>query len=119
MNINIPAETWGAMVGAAVMQSVTPENRDVLIQEAIRHLLTKDTSSFGGGRSPLQKAFDEAVYQEAKTQVAAFVGSQLTEAVESVVRESLVKAFDGERKTKLVENIADAIVKAFRVEDRY
>jgi hypothetical protein len=118
MKLDMPSDQFGALVGAAILQTVTQENRDVLIQEAVTHLLTTDKSySYGGRqRSPLQNAFDYAVEQKAKEVIGQTLDGVLSEKVKEVVEEALVKAFAEERKDKLVQNIADAIIKGFSVE---
>jgi len=117
MKVDIPAETWGAIVGTSVMRAITDENRDVLVKEAITHLLTPEKhSAYGPSRTPLQEAFDTALAQKAREFVRAELDGEIGEKVREIVQESIVKAFDSERRDALVGNIADAIVKAFRVD---
>jgi hypothetical protein len=117
MKLDIPADQFGSLVGAAIMQTVTQENRDTLVKEAIQHLLTP-VKGYGSNppKSPLQNAFDYAVEQKAKDVIGQTLDGMLSEKVKEVVEESLVRAFAEERKDKLVQNIADAIIKGFSVE---
>ncbi len=119
MKVDIPAETWGAIVGTSVMQAITNENRDVLVKEAITHLLTPEKhSAYGGNRTPLQEAFDIALAEKAREFVRAELDGKIGDQVQEIVKDSIVKAFDSERRETLVANLADAIVKAFRI-DKY
>ena len=120
MKLDIPEDQFGALVGAAVMQIVTQENRDALIKEAIAHLLApSEVHSYGARkRSPLQAAFDFAVQERAREFISQTLDEKLKEQVKAVVEEALMKAFDIERRHKLIDNIADAIAKGFAV-DRY
>lgn len=118
MKLDIASEQWTQLVGAAVMQTVTDENRDALVKEAIVHLLSPDKaySAYGRDRSPLQKAFDDAVREHAAKHVGEILNEKLNTKVREVVEEALVKAFSEARRARLVENIADSIVKAFRIQ---
>lgn len=117
MKVDIPEEQWGAMVGAAVMSAITDENRDTLVKEAITHLLTPEKNhTYGRNRSPLQQAFDCAVANEARKCVADQLDSELGGKVSQIVQEAIAKAFADERRLKLIDNISDSIVKAFRVD---
>jgi len=118
MNIEIPAEQWGAMIGQAVMQSVTEANRDLLVKGAITHLLTPEKhSAYGQQRSPLQQAFDVAIAKAAQDEVRKRFDELLAPKVQEIVEESLIKAFESGRRETLINNVADSIVKAFRVAD--
>jgi SpoVK/Ycf46/Vps4 family AAA+-type ATPase len=118
MQLDIPSEQWGALIGAAVMQSVTQDNRDKLVREAVQHLLTPEKDYQGNRRSPLQIAFDDALRVRAGKYIEERIDEYIGEQIRSVVEEALRKAFEEERRMALVSNISDAIVKAFRV-DRY
>ena len=114
MRLDIPQEQFGSLVGAAVMQAITQENRDTLIQEAIQHLLSpsKDTY-YGRTRSPLQAAFDYAVEQKAKEFIGKTLDEMLAGKIKSITEEALLKAFADDRRDKLINNIADAILQGF------
>lgn len=117
MNIDIPQEQWAAIVGSAVMQSITDENRDTLIKEAVTHLLTPQKhSAFGRQRTPLQEAFDLALQQKATEYIREQFEGELGEQVKTLVQEAVVKAFESERRSELVVNITAAVVKAFRMD---
>jgi hypothetical protein len=119
MDIKIPQEQWGAMIGAAVMASVTQENRDALIQEAIKFLITGERNSYGN-ISPLQQAFNQAVRHEALKVIEAdaTANSELTKLVRGVISDAVEKIVVGERREKLVDKVADAIVAGLSL-DRY
>ena len=119
MKLDIPAEQFGSLVGAAVMQTVTQESRDALIKEAITHLLTKSSDYSGRSRSPLQAAFDWAVQEKAKEVIGQTLDGMLSDQVKTIVEEALLKAFADERRQKLIDTIADAIIKGFSVDNRY
>lgn len=115
MDIKIDQELMGKMIGASVMQSITTEQRDVLISAAVRHLLTPERTNFGPNESPLQKAFNQAVYSFALQFVRAELeseGSEFAGMVRTVIQEATTKALvDG--RGDLVEKVAQAIAKGF------
>ena len=114
MKLDIPQEQFGSLVGAAVMQAITQENRDTLIQEAIQHLLSpSDNSYYGRKRSPLQAAFDHAVEQKAREFIGQTLDEMLAGKIKSIAEEALLKAFSDDRRDKLINNMADAIVQGF------
>ena len=117
MHVELPKEQFGELIGAAVMQSITQESRDTLIKAAIQNLLAKpDPSGYGEKLSPLQKAFNSAVYTCAVEIVRQKIEAELSDKIKDVVSEALEKAFTSERKDQLVNNMTEAIIKGFRVD---
>jgi hypothetical protein len=119
--ITIPQEQWGAMVGAAVLQTVTSENRDTLIKEAIRYLLVPSKNDWDRGITPLQIAFDEALKIEANKILQSEISkdSGILSEVRKMITEAVEKATTGERRGKIVDKMADALAAGLRLEDRY
>lgn len=107
-----------AILQAAVMTAITPENRDKLIASAVTNLLSKETGTWDK-RNGLQKAFDEAVHYTA----VAIVKDQLEKdeafgaKVKTLIADAVEKAFGKDRQV-VVDALADGIRNALRGRDR-
>ena len=122
MELKFNDAQMGEMIGAAVMQQLTQESRDLLIKNAITHLLTPAGNSVYGSKaiSPLQEQFNYQVTNFARKFIEEqLVGdSELLDRLKAVVVEATNKVFLTEdTRTKLVNKMADAIVAGFG--DRY
>jgi hypothetical protein len=118
--IDIPQEQWGAMIGAAVMASITNDNRDKLIRDAVTALLTPSGSSWDNKKSPLQIAFEQAVNAQARLIVDAELNGnqEIQSRVRAILAEALDKALTGDNREKLVNRMAEALIEGFNI-DRY
>lgn len=61
-SINLPGEAFEALVQKAILDSLTPEQRENIIAQALKFLVTPQESGYYGKRveSPLQHAFQTA-----------------------------------------------------------
>lgn len=115
MNVNIESEVFGQMVGAAVMASITQEQRDLLIKQAITHLLAPTAGNYGQNPSPLQKAFNQAVENYARKFVEKEMEAdgEFAAKVKSVLVDASDRVLTGEGRGKLVEKMSNAIADSF------
>lgn len=62
MEIKLDPEAVASIASAAILQSLSAEQRDEVIKQAVSALLRPDEGrGFGSGKTPLQKAFDSAI----------------------------------------------------------
>ncbi len=116
LNLNIDSDALGLMIGGAVMDQITPEQRDLLIKTAITHLLNPEPSYSGnaGTASPLQKAFNRAVEQFATKYATEQLADhqEFQKQVRQMFEEAAQRVFVNDRE-KIVGKIADAMASAF------
>lgn len=68
-DIKIPEAEISALLSKAILDSLSKETQEKLVQGAIEYLMTKvsgDRYSYGAGKTPLQTAFEEAMGQTAR-----------------------------------------------------
>lgn len=65
--ITIPTDAMQAIVQKAIMESLSEDQRAVLIETALKYLLTETRTSYGRSPSPLESAFNMAVSEAAHT----------------------------------------------------
>lgn len=113
--IKIPDDQMQQIVSAAILSTVTEENRETLIKQAIASLLAPSTSSYDMGKSQLQSAFSRAVQQKAGSIINEMIapGSQLYDKITELIKDATMKAFNDEARQKMVESIASSIGRAF------
>lgn len=119
-NITIDTEAVRELVARGIIDAIGPEQRDLVIQQAVQALLEapKDTYGRVSGDTPLQQAFNNAVRQiatdvvkdylnvdEVKTQVR----QKIVEVVEQLLTEqnwhvSAIGYAFGERLTEMLRN---------------
>lgn len=112
-SFNLDPETLSALVQKAVLDMITPENRDELIEGAIKHLMTTPTrtNQFSGAptRSPLTEAFEGAVHAAAVKYVREAIEAdpKVAEAIRAVVH-PLVADLCADNYDGLPQAIGDA-----------
>lgn len=122
MDIKLDEEQLRTVVSGAIFKTLDEQQKDLLIQGAIQHLLTvpPSTNSYDRRKSPLMEAFNYAVNNVAKTVAVEMVTKD--EKVKSTITDLVHKAMDNlldpERNSKVVDSITDAIVKGM-TGDRY
>ncbi len=113
MDIKLDPESLKDVVSAAILKSLDDTKRDVMIEAALKHLLTpQGGSAYHKAESPLQTAFNNAVSFVA-TQIAKETlenDSSVKANIQALLNEAFVKVMS-ENREKTVSSIADAIVK--------
>jgi len=114
-NLNLPDDQMREIVSAAILQTVTAENRDTLITEAIANLLRPNSSGYGSKTSLLQEAFNFAVNQKARQILTEMLNTdeKIKAQVSGVIAKAAEKAFNEERKEQMIDSMARAIATAF------
>jgi hypothetical protein len=70
-SLTLDPESIQSIASAAIFDSLSAEARENVVKQAIQHLLTpeKDRNHYNYGKTPLQRAFDQAIYSAAQKAV--------------------------------------------------
>ena len=115
-NLNLPDEQMREIVSAAILQTVTAENRDALITQAIASLFAPNSSGYGSKQSPLQDAFNSAVFAKARQIVIEVLDldETLNNKIKAIIVEAAEKALSDEKRDDMINSMASAIAAGFR-----
>lgn len=110
MNLSLSDSQLKEVVAAAIVAQLTPENREKLIAEAIKNLISPDSSKFSGGTSPLQEAFKYAIQATARELIEKRLAEDDTvkTALNAIITDAL-KAVLTTNREKAVEKMADSL----------
>lgn len=121
-SINLDDKMMEGVFAQAIANTLAKSDREVLIQSAIMHLITKDNSTYGRSISPLTKAFNDA----AESVAVKYIREQLEgdESFKSKCRqmidEATTRVFNTENiREKTIQTMADAIASALTKDNRY
>lgn len=119
MRLELDEAAMKGLVSEAIFQSLDEQKREALIRSALEALLLPNAEGYGRGKSPLQAAFEQALYRKANEIAADALSNrpEITKAVDDLVMDALRK-FMGEKRDEMIEQIADGIRKAI-TGDRY
>ncbi len=120
LKVSLPEAQVQEVVSAAVLKLFNEEQRDTLMQHAIRHLLTPPENRGGYGRppTPLEDAFNTAVSQatrqwfverltgDADTPEKKMLHDALTQVVE--------RMFTGEDGVNVIDVLTEGVSASFR-----
>ena len=101
------------VVSAAILQKLTEEQRNMLIQQAIAALLTPKEKQYGGlGETPLQTAFSQAVFDVARDVVKDQITKdpKFVNTLGTIVTMALAKAM---AQDELVDGMASLFAQTF------
>ncbi len=115
MQLDLKDEDLRKLVSEAILRSLDEKKREAMISEAIKVLLTADTSRYSSGRSPLQDAFNSAVRIFAEEEVRKSLQSDpaVSEKIKGLIADAWTKFLDGEKRDELVSEIAEKIARSF------
>lgn len=117
-SINLNDEHLTAVVSASILQALTGEAREALITNAIKDLLTKSSSGYGGGdqRSELQKIFSRSVEMVATNIVRKSLeeDENFNAKIKTLISEVTERFFDETQRAALVETLATGITNALK-----
>lgn len=125
MEMKLDDETMQTFVAKVLFDSFTLDQREKLVQQAIKGMLEKPaTTGYGGDRrSVLQRAFDYAAEHVAQRIVTEHLTTDATfiANVKSLMVEATERAFnvDGGGREKMVSAISEAIIAGLRPKERY
>lgn len=120
MNISMNEEQMTALVSKAIFDGLTQEAKDEMLQKALRHLMTKEKSSYGyePKRTPLEEAFQSAARIVAHETATVKLQSDETfkTNIEALFTDLGKKLFEGPLREKLLESMADAVVSGLQAD---
>jgi hypothetical protein len=119
MEFTLKDEQLQDIVQAAVLASITPENRNSLIVEAIKQLLARPVGSNFEKRSQLQQIFDRSAISAAEKYITEALAKDdtFTAEISKLIQDASAKCF-GPNREKMVESLSNHIRLAI-TEDRY
>jgi hypothetical protein len=119
VELKIPEDQMRSLVAGAVMQTLTSESRENLIKTAIMEHLLKPSGKRRNSwdpppQTPLQQAFNNAVYKVAQDVCEEMLKKDdtLKKQVESLYADACKQVFEGEGRQKLVYTLAGTISSA-------
>lgn len=110
MNINIDPKDLESLVSEAILRSLDQEKRDILIKDAIQHLIAPQRNGYGQGQgsSPLQQAFREAVAVVARQECEkALAGDpEVASKIRGLITEAIARVLSSDRREQVVSDMA-------------
>lgn len=113
------------IVAAAIFEKLDATKREELIKSALISLLEVERNQYGNQPSKLQRAFDNAVSDQAGKLVREMLEGESPEAIQvrGRIRELVVKAFDNlfklENPDEIVEKLTKVITDVLTPKQRY
>lgn len=122
--INLDEKAITDLTSAGILAQLGAEQRDRLLKESLVFLLSKRTVGEGWNKkeypSPLQDAFDSALRNTAVGIARTLFETDegIKEKVKSVIEDAVNKALT-EKRDELVDGIAEAVLKGFKIKEEY
>jgi hypothetical protein len=120
LKVSLPEAQVQEVVSAAVLKLFNEEQRDTLMQHAIRHLLTPEDRGrgYGRGRTPLEEAFDTAVNQATRQWfVERLTGDEDTpekKMLHDALSQVVERMFTGEDGANVIDVLTEGVGASFR-----
>lgn len=117
MEIKIDGEAAASLASKAIFDSLDQATRDDVVKQALQYLMTpkkSDTWSSTPGKTPLQEAFDQAIWQVATKVVRDRVENdpEVTARVNELLGPLITKAIDGEAESGYKDALANEVGQA-------
>lgn len=105
----LDSDVMRSVVAKAIMEGITQDNRDVLIETAIESLMKPySTTTYGNEKStPLQDAFNKAVKKASEEVVGLLITDEFKERIKARAEASMAALLDSD--TYLGQKVGDAI----------
>lgn len=119
-DIKFDPESLKAIVAKAIFDSLTPEARVNILQQAVESLLKAGSSERYGAPSVLQQAFNDGVRQVAQAMAHEYVSKDesVQAAIRKLIDDATTRAFaEGPVREKLIQTMVDGMVRAFNPRD--
>lgn len=120
MTLDLSDEQLNTVVTAAVMQSISGESRDKLVQQAIAELLKRNNSGRFDNKSPLENALANAVQSVARTLIEQKLTSdaEFIARIDGLIVDAVRKLTETDRPA-LVDKMAKSLSAWLTDKDRY
>lgn len=102
MEIKLDSEAAASIASAAIFESLSQDQRENVLKQAVQHLLTPEKETrpgyFGNGKTPLQKAFEQALSQAAYRAVEEHVKNdpKINEMIVNMLQPLIMPALEEE-----------------------
>lgn len=118
MEVKLDNLNFQEVFSAAILQSLDNGKKEELIKGAIQSLMTKNGNSYSS-KTPLQEAFERALYERAKDYIASYIDTDPTvkKAILDLINDAVVKITTDARE-KTVGKIAEKIIEGL-YSDKY
>lgn len=113
MSLTISDDAMKSVMASAILQAITKEEREKLIQAALESLLTEKETNYPY-KTKLSRVFDDAVHVFARKHVEEMLRGD--EVFKTKLREVLNKGIEGVLagiETKIHDAVSNIITKAF------
>lgn len=113
MDFRVDEEGMRTLVAKSIVDALTPEAREKLIASAIKQALTpRAGSSYGGKRSPIEMAFDNAVETEARRYAGELLACD--EAFQANLKKLFAMVVEKLFAEESMENVSSGITAVIR-----
>jgi hypothetical protein len=122
LELDLDKEKLETIVSAAIFQTIDQNKRDILIKDAIRHLMTpqkSDRLTYGTPKSPISEAFEYAIRNVAIKVCGEMLAADPT--VQDKLKTLINEALEGLMTTyraATVEKLANAIAAGMAYRER-
>ncbi len=115
LSVQLDGEALNAIVTKAILDQITAEQRKVILDQAVKALLSPKPDPYGYSRreiTPVQAAFDNAVRQSAMKAAQTLVDDdvEFQGRLRNMVRDSMTKLLDSE--SDLAQAVGTAVGQA-------
>lgn len=117
MDVKIDAEAMQSVVAKALMEGISTEQRDLIMEQAVKALITPPKNSYGrvDGQTPLQDAFDMAATSAVRTLAREAIEKhpEFRERVDAMLGEAITNALQGSEydlRIKVQEAVIQAVL---------
>lgn len=113
MDIKLNEEQMQSIVSAAIFQTLDEQQKEMMIKDALKHLMTAvPRGSYGERYSPLAEAFHRAVQDQARKLATEMLenNAEINTKIQSLISEGVQQLMTDKREGTVLR-IADAIVK--------
>lgn len=114
-DITVDSNVLSTLVAKSLLESIEPEQKELMVEQALKYLITKPNSSYAS-TSPLQDAFNSAVHQTSFSVVRDILQEEeFEEAIRNACREALMQLLKDKNSIKqaIVSGLANYINDTF------
>lgn len=118
MNFSIDTDMVKNLFGEALLASLDQNKREILIKNALQHLMSKGSESWNRV-TPLEQAFNHAVSEVAKQIASELLTNDtvIQDKIRSLLNEALVRVLETNRE-QTVNKLAAAITEGLAYKER-
>lgn len=116
MDLKLNNEMMQSVIAKSIFDAITPENRDELIKQALKDLLTPVALGVGFNSnkiSPIQAAMNRAAldFMEKYIETEFNMTEKYKDKLKEMVNQTFDQLFEGEFAQQLSKNVVDGLIK--------